>query len=127
MGGLASLPILGRFFDVGEKAAPLVEEIKTVDAVGKPEWFDVLVNKVITRGTDMTKQFATKEEIVHGTKISDDEYVRVVQDLDDNSVRVEYDSPTNVGQDTVVLEVKTGVRDETMPNLKPRDDFKLLK
>jgi hypothetical protein len=123
MGGLASLPIVGRFFDVAQTAAPVIEKIKTVNPVGKPEWFDALINKVIQQGTDMTKQFATKErEIVHGTKISDDEYVRVVQDLDDNSVRIEYDSPTNVGQDTVVLEVKPGMMDEATGK-KPRDEF----
>jgi hypothetical protein len=123
VGGLATLPIVGRFFRIGEKAAPLVEKITTPNPVGKPEWFDALINKVIQEGTDMTKQFATKErEIVHGTKISDDEYVRVVQDLDDNSVRIEYDSPTNVGQDTVVLEVKPGMMDEATGK-KPRDEF----
>ena len=123
MGGLASIPILGKFFKVAEKAAPLINKIKTPDAVGKPEWFDTLVNKVIQKGTDMTKQFATKErEIVYGTKISDDEYVRVVQDLDDDVVRIEYDSPTNVGQDTVVLQVKAGKMDEATGK-KPRDEF----
>jgi hypothetical protein len=120
MGGIMSLPILGK---IGKVAKPLINEIKTVNPVGKPEWFDTLVNKVIQEGTDMTKQFSTKErEIVHGTKISDDEYVRVVQDLDDNSVRIEYDSPTNVGQDTVVLEVKPGMMDEATGK-KPRDEF----
>ena len=123
VGGLASLPIVGRFFDVAEKAAPIVQKITTPSATGKPEWFDTLVNKVIQEGTDMTKQFATKErEIVHGTKISDDEYVRVVQDLDDDAVRIEYDSPTNVGQDTVVLQVKAGKMDEATGK-KPRDEF----
>jgi len=123
MGGLASIPIVGKFFKVAEKAAPLINKIKTPDAVGKPEWFDTLVNKVVQQGTDMTKQFATKErEIVHGTKISDDEYVRVVQDLDDDVVRIEYDSPTNVGQDTVVLQVKAGRMDEATGK-KPRDEF----
>ena len=53
-------------------------QLKQLMLPGKPEWFDALVNKVIREGTDMTKQFATKErEIVHATKISDDEYVRV--------------------------------------------------
>ena len=123
LGGLTALPFVGKFFKVAERAAPLVNKIKTPDAVGKPEWFDVLVNKVIEKGTDMTKQFATKErEIVYGTKISDDEYVRVVQDLDDDAVRIEYDSPTNVGQDTVVLQVKAGKMDEATGK-KPRDEF----
>jgi hypothetical protein len=45
----------------------------------------------------MTKQFATVErEIVHATKIDEDTYVRVTQDLDNGAVRVEYENPDNV-------------------------------
>tara|TARA_X000001388_G_C2125423_1_gene82995 strand:- start:2 stop:523 length:522 start_codon:yes stop_codon:yes gene_type:complete len=72
----------------------------------------------------MTKQFATKErEIVHGTKIDKDNYVRVTQDLDQGSVRVEYDAPTNMGEDTVQLEFKPGIADESTRGKKPRDEF----
>ena len=64
--------------------------IKTDNVPGKPEWFDALVTKVINEGEDMTKQFATKErEIVHATKIGKDDYVRVTQDLDSGTMRVE--------------------------------------
>ena len=122
MGGLASLPIIGRFFDVAKEAAPVLDAVKTEVAKGKPEWFDALVNKVIREGTDMTKQFATKErEIVHATKISDDEYVRVVQDLDEGTVRVEYESPENVYGDQVVLEYKKPLPDEGDP--RPTAEF----
>ena len=122
MGGLASLPIIGRFFDVAKEAAPVLDAVKTEVAKGKPEWFDALVNKVIREGTDMTKQFATKErEIIHATKISDDEYVRVVQDLDEGTVRVEYESPENVYGDQVVLEYKKPLPDEGDP--RPTAEF----
>ena len=123
IGGLASLPVFGKFFKVAEKAAPIVDKIKTTDLPGKPEWFDALVNKVIREGTDMTKQFATKErEIVHATKISEDEFVRVHQDLETGSVRVDYDSPFNMGEETVSLEFRPGIADETTRG-KPRDEF----
>jgi hypothetical protein len=113
MGGLASLPIVGKFLKPAAKVAPVVVEA----AKGVPEWFGALVNKVIKEGTDMTKQFATKErEIVHGTKISDDEYVRVYQDLDEGSIRVEYDSPDNMYGDPVTMEYKKPLPDETNPN-----------
>tara|TARA_Y100001973_G_scaffold48729_1_gene72542 strand:+ start:42 stop:1541 length:1500 start_codon:yes stop_codon:yes gene_type:complete len=90
--------------------------IKTDNVPGKPEWFDALVTKVINEGEDMTKQFATKErEIVHATKIGKDDYVRVTQDLDDGTVRVEYESPDNVYGDQVVLEYKKPLPDEGDP------------
>ena len=123
MGGLTALPFVGKFFKVAERAAPIVDKIKTTDLPGKPEWFDALVNKVIREGTDMTKQFATKErEIVHATKISEDEFVRVHQDLETGSVRVDYDSPFNMGEETVSLEFRPGIADETTKG-KPRDEF----
>jgi len=123
LGGLSTLPIVGRFFDVAQTVAPIVDKIKTTDLPGKPEWFDALVNKVIREGTDMTKQFATKErEIVHATKISEDEFVRVHQDLETGSVRVDYDSPFNMGEETVSLEFRPGIADETTKG-KPRDEF----
>ena len=91
--------------------------IKTDPVPGKPEWFDALVTKVINEGEDMTKQFATKErEIVHATKIGKDDYVRVTQDLDNGTIRVEYDSPNNVYGDPVQLQYKKELPDEGNPN-----------
>jgi hypothetical protein len=91
--------------------------IKTDNVPGKPEWFDALVTKVINEGDDMTKQFATKErEIVHATKIGKDDYVRVTQDLDNGTIRVEYDSPDNVYGDPVQLQYKKELPDEGNPN-----------
>ena len=116
--GLASL----RFGP--KKVKKIIDTIKTTKLPGKPEWFDTLVNKVIREGTDMTKQFATKDrEIVHATKISDDEYVRVHQDLETGSIRVDYDSPFNMGEETVSLEFRPGIADETTGGKKPRDEF----
>ena len=126
LGGAMAIPIVSKFlkpFKIG-KTMTKVPVIKTADVPGKPEWFDQLVNKVILEGDDMTKQFATKErEIVHGTKIDKDNYVRVTQDLDQGSVRVEYDAPTNMGEDTVQLEFKPGIADESTRGKKPRDEF----
>ena len=122
MGGLASLPIVGKFFKIGEKAAPIIDAVKTEAAKGKPEWFDALVNKVIREGTDMTKQFATKErEIVHAVSVDEDSFVKVVQDLDEGVVRVEYESPENVYGDQVVLEYKKPLPDEGDP--RPTAEF----
>ena len=116
MGGLASLPILGRFFKIGEKAAPVIDAVKTEAAKGKPEWFDALVNKVIRMGEDVTERFATKDrEIVHQTNIGDGETVRVYQDLETDSIRVEYESPNNMLEEPVDLEYKRTPPDENNP------------
>ena len=120
MGGLASLPIIGRFFDVAKEAAPVLDAVKTEVAKGKPEWFDLLVNKVIKMGENVTERFATKErEIVHQTNIGDNETVRVYQELDTGTVRVEYESPDNMGGDSIDLVYKKELPDEGNPNPSP--------
>ena len=119
MGGLAALPIVGKFFKLAKvgQAVKKVPVIKTADVPGKPEWFDQLVNKVITEGDDMTRQFATKErEIVHATKIDEDNFVIVTQDLDEGAVRVEYQSEANVFGDPVQLQYKKPLPDEGAPS-----------
>ena len=117
MGGLASLPIVGRFFKIGEKAAPVIDAVKTEAAKGKPEWFDALVNKVIRMGEDVTEKFATKDrEIVNQIDIADGETVRVYRDIDEGAIRVEYESPDNVYGDPVQLQYKKPLPDEGDPN-----------
>ena len=129
MGGLAALPIVGKFFKAGKVATKAAPIVKTPPVAGKPDWFDSLVNKVITEGDDMTKQFATKErEIVHATKIDNDAFVTVTRDLDDGKVRVDINDPTtNVmddqGDAIVSMEFKPGMADETTKGAKPADEF----
>ena len=126
LAGAASIPIIGKIFKplkVG-KTVTKVPIIKTADVAGKPEWFDQLVNKVILEGDDMTKQFATKErEIVHATKIDEDTYVRVTQDLDNGAVRVEYENPDNVFGDPVQMQYKKPLPDEGDP--RPSAEFEV--
>ena len=56
IGGLASLPIVGRFFDIGEKAAPVVKNIFTKIEKLKntktlmPDWFPSFVDKFRKEG-----------------------------------------------------------------------------
>jgi hypothetical protein len=124
--GLASIPIVGKFFKPAKvaKTVSKVPLVKTPPVNGKPEWFDALVNKVILEGDDVTKQFATKDrEIVHTKKLNDQESVTVTQDLDDGVIRVEYDSPDNMGQEPVMMQFKPGMADETTGAKKPRDRF----
>ena len=128
MGGLASIPVVGKFFKIAERAAPLVEKIKTPSLPGKPEWFDSLVNRVIAEGEDVTKRFATKDrQIVHTKKIDDETTVTVTQDLDDDMIMVDIDDPVrNImgeqGDSTVMLRFKKGQADETTKGTPP-DEF----
>ena len=117
LGGLASLPIVGRFFKIGEKAAPVIDAVKTEVVKGKPEWFDALVNKVIRMGEDVTDRFATVDrEIVNQIDIADGETVRVYRNVDEGSVRVEYESPENMGEGSVDLVYKKPLPDEGDPS-----------
>ena len=100
------------------------EKIITAPVKGKPEWFDSLVNKVITQGDDVTKQFSTKErEIVHKLDIDNLDDVRVTQDLDEGMVKVEYNSPNNMGEDTVELVFKSGRDQMDETTGKVADEF----
>ena len=92
MGGLATIPLIAKYFKVGKTATKAVEQVVTTPSVpGKPKWFDALVNKVILEGEDVTKQFGYKERMkVHTKPISETEEVTVYRDLDDGSVRVNY-------------------------------------
>ena len=90
--------------------------IKTDNVPGKPEWFDQLVNKVIIEGDDVTKRFATKDrEVVHMKKLDDDNQVTVYQDLETDSVRVEYNSADNMFGEQVDLMYKRTPPDEGAP------------
>jgi len=124
LGGMAAIPIVGKFLKpmkVG-KTITKVPVIKTDDVAGKPEWFDALVNKVITEGDDVTKRFATGErQSIHQKTLDDGSVVRVTEDVDDGAVRVEYESDANVFEDPVQLQYKKPLPDEGDP--RPSAEF----
>jgi hypothetical protein len=132
MGGVAAGigAIKSGIISSGKKGATkkvVKEVIKTPPVAGKPEWFDALINKVILEGDDVTKKLATKDrEIVHTKKLNDQESVTVTQDLDDGAIRVEYDSPDNLGQEPVMMQFKPGMADETTGGKKPADRFDVV-
>jgi len=118
LGGFAAIPIIGKIVKPLKtvKGVKNVPVIKTDNVPGKPEWFDQLVNKVIIEGDDVTKRFATQErEIVHTKKINDTDEVTVYQDLNTDSVRVEYNSPNNMLEEPVDLSYKKTPPDEVAP------------
>ena len=124
LGGAMSVPIIGKFLKpmkVG-KTVTKVPMIKTDNVPGKPEWFDALVNKVITEGDDVTKRFATAErQSIHQKTLDDGSVVRVTEDVDDGAVRVEYESYDNVFEDPVQLQYKKPLPDEGAP--RPTAEF----
>jgi len=126
LGGLASIPIIGRIVKPiklasGVKKVPI---IKTENVPGKPEWFDTLVNKVIIEGDDVTKKFATAErQSIHSKTLDDGSVVRVTEDIDDGSVRVEYESQESMFQEPVQLQYKKPLPDEGAPN--PAAEFEV--
>ena len=83
MGGLASIPILGKFFKLATPATKAVKAVKASNAAGMPAWFPKLVDKVIKDGKDVTKQYGTIErEIVHiGELPNSKTKIMVTQDL----------------------------------------------
>jgi len=118
LGGLASIPIIGKIVKPLKtvKGVKNVPVIKTDNVPGKPEWFDQLVNKVIIEGDDVTKKLATKDrEVVHTKKLNDTDEVTVYQDLETDSIRVEYNSPQNMLEEPVDLMYKRTPPDEGAP------------
>jgi hypothetical protein len=83
-------------------------------------FLDAVINKVIKEGTDLTKQFATKErEIVHVQKLGEQEGARVVRDLETGEIRLDYDSPTNMGEQSVTFTYKPGYVEEDGSKVGP--------
>jgi len=68
-----------------------------------PSWFKPLVNRVIKEGTETTNLPPNKggaylnRQIVHSAKLGEGQGVRVYQNLDDQTINVEYQSVDNLG------------------------------
>ena len=60
LGGLASIPIVGKLFKGAKPAAKVVETIKKSPEV--PSYFPKLVEKIITKGDDVTSPAVTTLE-----------------------------------------------------------------
>ena len=113
LGALAALPVVGKFFKFTKpltktKALDLTS-VPIQNAEGMPSWFKPLVNRVIKEGDNVTKQVAWKErQIVHSAKLGENQGVKVYQDLDNQTISVEYQSADNMGgiDDSVNLEYK---------------------
>ncbi len=80
------------------KTAVQVGDTIVQSTPGMPDWFIPLINRIVKEGDDVTAKLATKErEIVYTKKIEGEE-VTVYQNLDTGNVRVDYNSPYNMGE-----------------------------
>jgi len=80
MGGLAALPIVGKYFKWAKPAAKAVKAVETSNAAGMPAWFPKLVDRVLKEGKDMgstVERQIVKEVELPGSKTK----VTVQQDL----------------------------------------------
>ena len=113
MGGLASLPIVGRFFDVAqmvEKAAPVVKET----AANVPPYFFKLVDKIKQFGKDETSLLKGSErEQVTVYRTSDADY-ELYEDLNTGSqqIKIRKGDP-DVGYKEQELTLTKGQSDES--------------
>ena len=144
MAGLASIPILGKFFKLAKPAAKALKAVETSNAAGMPAWFPKLVDKVIKDGTDVTKKLGTSErEIVHAAELPSGTKVLVTQDLTTGNTAVDigigkhgfsggrYGQPTRLEltkgewiEPTHIENIKKGSRyEKTGKPTKTKDEF----
>ena len=105
LGALAALPVVGKFFKFAKPAAKVADltQVPIENAKGMPSWFKPLVNRVIKEGVETTKLAPNKggaylnRQIVHSAKLGEGQGVRVYQNLDDQTINVEYQSIDNLG------------------------------
>jgi len=78
-------------------------QVPIQNAEGMPSWFKPLVNRVIKEGKETTNLPPNKggayleRQIVHSKKLGEGQEVRVYQNLDDQTINVEYKSADNMG------------------------------
>jgi hypothetical protein len=105
--GLAALPIVGRYLKLA-KPAVKATEIVVNSTPGMPNFFQPLVNKVISEGIDVTQKMSTIErQTVHSSKIANHD-VMVYRQLDTGEIDVYIDGPSTMYEDTVRLFYKPG-------------------
>ena len=104
MGGLASLPLVGRFFRVGEMAAPVAE--KAVETVSEaPKYFFDLVNKIKLLGKESKIKPSERVTETNYTGVDGSQYT-LTEDVTTGLQRIEKDkiggyADENVSFDTI--------------------------
>ena len=89
MGGLAALPVVGKFFKFAEPASKAVQAAK--EATGVPSYFIKLVEKIKLLGDDVTSTRATGERQV----VKEYEGYELTESLDTGSLSIKRDNYTS--------------------------------
>jgi hypothetical protein len=101
--GALKTGILGFGKGASKQVAKDLTQVPIQNAEGMPSWFKPLVNRVIKEGVETTKLPPNKggayldRQIVHSAKLGEGQGVKVYQNLDDQTIRVEYQSVDNMG------------------------------
>ena len=112
VGGLATLPIFGKYFKLGEKAVAAAKVVipKITKTAGMPDWFPGLVKRALTEGTDVSKVAKTVDgEIVKRVNIKGTD-VDVRHRLDTGEVGVKVHGghqPITPGDDVKIGDLTT--------------------
>ena len=109
LGGLASIPFVGKFLKPAAKVAKTAEVAKSS---GVPAYFPKLVEKIKLLGDDITPMAATQERQVV-TKYKDYE---MTEDLSSGAIEIE---KTNTGMAVAGDEVYEGIKSKELIEFKP--------
>ena len=109
LGGLASIPLVGKFLKPAAKVAKTAEVAKQS---GVPAYFPKLVEKIKLLGDDITPMAATQERQVV-TKYKDYE---MTEDLSSGAIEIE---KTNTGMAVAGDEVYEGIKSKELIEFKP--------
>ena len=130
--GAAKTGLFGLLKGGGKKQ--IVENLTQVpihSVEGMPAWFKPLVNRVIKEGRDISKLpvdeggALAERQIIHSKKLGENHRVNVIQDVDNQTITVEYQSADNMGgvDDAVRLEYKAAEEIEPIlpQHMDPKD------
>jgi len=127
MGGLASIPILGRFIDIGTQAPKVAEVVKRT-AEGVPAFLTDLIAKVKLKAAEKgTKYFTGNRSDEFADVYQADNFV--VTEQGNKTIIREVDDPSNPGyrENQIEIEVdpETGGVTYTEASARPDDQGKL--
>ena len=126
MGGLAALPIVGKFFKLAKPAAGLVKSVGS--GTTPPSYFFNLINKIKIMGDDVTPKYATQER-QRVTKYKDFELTEDIvtgeKTIKRNiSADPDVDGPPNMVEETYMnYKPGKGQMDETTKGKTPPDEY----
>ena len=113
MGGLASLPIVGKLFKVAKPAAKVAKTVPGMES-GVPAYFPKLVQKIKVLGDDVTKTEALQERQIV-TRYKDYE---MTEDLSSGAIQIE---KTNIGIGNIGDETYEGIKSKELIEYAPEE------